>query len=243
MLSLDSSDHLVAYRRETAAFAAAWPDQPDAPVRSCPPWTAIDLAAHVGHRFGFWSAQVRASDPDRVADVPDPPEQVTTEWIDAQTDGLRETLEAVDPARPCWNWSGVDLTARWVIRRMAHEAAVHRWDVEDATGTPQPIEATLAADGIDERIDVFATAPGDIAVSGAPVVGLVSTDVDSRWKILVTSEGVCRTASGAPLLRVEGPASALELLLWDRLGLEADGLESTGDKKLFDAWRAATRFP
>ena len=243
MLSLDALDHLVAYRREAAAFAAAWPDKPDALVASCPPWTALDLAAHLGQRFGFWGAQVTAADPDHVADVPDAPEQVTTEWFDAQADRLRDTLEVADPERPCWNWSGSNLTAGWVIRRMAHETAVHRWDVEDATGTPNCIETTLAADGIDERIDVFAIAPGGVDMSGAPVMLLVATDVDSRWTISVTSDGVGRASSGRPVLRVDGPASTLGLLLWDRLGLDAVALTSTGDVQLLDAWRAATRFP
>ena len=36
----------------------------------------------------------------------------------------------------------------FVIRRMAQETAIHRWDAESAAGTVTPVESTLASDGI-----------------------------------------------------------------------------------------------
>ena len=59
-------------------------------------------------------------------------------------------------------------TAAFWFRRQAHETAVHRWDAQRAA-TPSsvdPIDATLAADGVDEWLEVFV--PRFLARTGVP---------------------------------------------------------------------------
>ena len=53
-----------------------------------------------------------------------------------------------------WTWSS-DHSAGFVIRRLAQEIGVHRWDAELAAGIEHTIEATLASDGIDEFLHHF----------------------------------------------------------------------------------------
>ena len=48
-----------------------------------------------------------------------------------------------------------DKTAGFVLRRMAHETAVHRLDAERAAGREHTIDADLASDGIDEFLFEF----------------------------------------------------------------------------------------
>ena len=80
---------------------------------------------------------------------------MTVDWYRDQADDMLAALDASQPGDPCWNWTGADFTAAWVLRRQAHEAAVHRWDAEAVAGDPMAIDVDLAVDGIDELLDVF----------------------------------------------------------------------------------------
>ena len=55
---------------------------------------------------------------------------VRTATAGRTADGARRA----DPRQPNWTWSS-DHTAGFVIRRMAQETAVHRWDADDAAGS------------------------------------------------------------------------------------------------------------
>ncbi len=61
-----------------------------------------------------------------------------------------------DPDEPAWTWDADSQNAGFRYRRMAHEAAVHRVDVEDGAGVlPMPVAPARAADGIDELLTTF----------------------------------------------------------------------------------------
>ena len=64
-------------------------------------------------------------------------------------------LSSVSPDTPVWTFSSSNRTASFWQRRRAQETAVHRYDAETAAGTPTPIDADLAVDGIDEFFTVF----------------------------------------------------------------------------------------
>ena len=82
-------------------------------------------------------------------------------------------------------------------RRQAHEALIHRVDVELAVGAPSAIEPRLAADGIDEMLNgwvVDPLTPFQFEHHGTLLVR--PDDADARWLTSLGPDGV-RTARGA----------------------------------------------
>ena len=216
---MDTVALLAATRRDGVAFAEACAAAGlDRPVPSCPGWTVADLLRHLTEVHHFW--QVIVSErrdtweaferPARPADADLPAVYL------AGLDQALAVLSAVDPAQPNWTWT-TDHTAGWVIRRMAHETAMHRWDAEDAAGGLSSVDPELASDGIDEFLTWFI---GDAAEGAAPVDGSVHlhcTDVAGEWTVRRSFSGFDVTrehAKGDAALR--GAASDLLLALWRR---------------------------
>ena len=86
------------------------------------------------------------------------------------------------PATPVWTW-GRDKHAGFVLRRMAHETAVHRLDAERTAGREHTIDAELAADGIDEFLFEFLMWVDPNAGALAGSVHLHCTDVAGEWLV------------------------------------------------------------
>jgi len=136
--------------------------------------------------------------------------------------GLNElinVLSSLDPARSCWTWVGIQDVA-WVIRRMAHETAVHAWDAHCAGGTTADIDAALASDGIDEFVHVMLMS--NMREEEGPLSGSVHihcTDVDGEWLIVPasTSDVVVTREHAKGDCAIRGSASALLLGLWRRI--------------------------
>ena len=63
-----------------------------------------------------------------------------------------DTREALDPGTPAWTW-GHRQDVGFTSRRVAQETAVHCWDALTAIDCSEPIDRTLAVDGIDEFLD------------------------------------------------------------------------------------------
>jgi len=102
-----------------------------APVPTCPGWSVGDLVAHVAR--GFRTVVGKESEP------PD-----TT------------AVTALDQSYAALSAAFADRPDRFWIRRMAQEAAIHRFDAEVALGTPlTPFPEDFAADAIGEMLDVF----------------------------------------------------------------------------------------
>ena len=152
---LDYESHREALRRECELIVDAGGEDLGVPVPTCPEWRLSDLLGHLGDVFSFWRVQLEAGSPE-VPTEPGatgvPPGAGLVDWFEGTCADLQGALAERDPEEPCWNWSGADLTAGWVCRRMALEAAVHRYDTELAVCSPTPIARELAIDGIDEWI-------------------------------------------------------------------------------------------
>jgi uncharacterized protein (TIGR03083 family) len=211
-----------------------------APVTSCPGWSVADLVWHTGEVHWFWTEDVATAwdspaasvEPERPADAD------LVAWYRAGVDRTLAVLQAAEPQQPVWSWAPRGGTAGWVIRRMAHETAVHRWDAEDAAGTGWSVDAELAIDGIDEFLDHFTDTGADGAAAVAGSVHLHCTDGAGEW--LVTEpvvggrlEVVREHAKGDAAVR--GTASDLLLALWRRRSLDdADRYEVFGDTAVAD---------
>lgn len=237
-------DHLGVLGQEGERLArAAGGGDLAAPVPSCPGWSVRDLVVHVGEVHRRWAARVAVVgteeppvDESAVAAPAGAGEEALLAWYRAGLADLLATLDATDPARPAWNWTGRDLHAGWVRRRMAHETAVHRWDAERAAGDPGPVvPPAFAADGVDEVLRVWLPAHEEGTWPGPPAtVHLHATDAHGEWLLALGPDGATVRdghAKGDAALR--GPASDLDLLLWGRV--PPTTVEALGDRPLIDA--------
>ena len=238
---MEIDEFLAALDRDSAAFADACAAAgPGAEVAGCPGWTVADLLWHLTEVQDFWRtivAEKRASwegykEPQRPSD---------DGLIDLYMAGRTRLLDALgeaDPATPVWTWSQ-DKTAGFVIRRMAHETAVHLWDANAAAGTTAPIDATLASDGIDEFLTHMLAG---VAKGAAPVGGSVHLhcgDVPGEWTVTEGGDGftvVREHAKGDCAIR--GTANDVLLALWRRLPLSA--LDVVGDRDVAERFIAHT---
>lgn len=218
-------DWLAAIGQESAVLAATPVDALELRVPTCPDWTVHDLLGHVGavHR---WSAdKVARTRQYRGYDgIPVPGGAEVIDWYVAGRDLLVDTLTGHDPDEPARTFVGDGTVAFW-YRRQANELAVHRWDLESALrpGEQQPIDAALAADGIDEWLEVFAARfIGSGAGVPADLVGrslhLHATDAAAaEWLIEVTADGFdIRREHAKADAAVRGPVSDLNLMVWHR---------------------------
>ncbi len=211
-------------------------------VPNCPEWSLADLLDHLAHVHNFWATQLEAaSETPTEPSEPEVPPGAAVEsratMLEAATERLLANLRQAPPERVCWNWSGKDQTAAWVARRMALETAVHRADAEQALGLTARVEAVLAVDGIDERIDVHLACDvpevPDAALGGS--LCLACSDVDQAWVVEVGGGRLeWREGRGPADAVLVGSASDLYLFTWNRIGVEA--LSLTGRRDVADAW-------
>jgi uncharacterized protein (TIGR03083 family) len=178
---MQSLDYLAHLERESARFLVALQGAgPDAPVPTCPGWTADDLLWHLAEVQWFWGEIVRSGsgDPDAYSEPARPDDRAgLEEFYRAASAGLLATLAAAAPDDPAWTWSS-DRTVGFVRRRQAHEALVHRVDAELTAGTRTPMDPLLSCDGVDEVLRVM--------FSGVPDWASYTPDDDSTLRIDVT---------------------------------------------------------
>lgn len=242
-------DHTAHFRREVLAFERAVRPVGEAPVvPSCPGWTVTDLIMHLGwvHRFVAKIVDERLAVPPEggFADLPgesstwpDPakapnPGPVPGGLVDWFADGaarLGDLFAATPAGEPTWTWSS-DHTAGFWARMQAIEAALHRWDAQLATGTPDPMDPELAVDAVGQTFEVMAPArrrwkqapPGQ----GERYL-FRQTDGPGVWQVAFDGDEVLTDADGPADAEVAGTASDLMLFLWRRI--PAEGLGVTGD--------------
>lgn len=230
-------DFHEAIRRESERFyATADGADPGRPVPSCPEWNIADLVWHLGETHWFWGTDIemRASDPEEVErSKPERPGGYgdLVAWGRAQADRMIRLLEATPDSVAVWTWA-LDESSHdvgFVRRHQVQEAAVHRWDIEAAaTGRPQPIEADVAADSVDEVLAF--TLPWGVRPD-QPLAGSVHlhcTDVAGEW--FVHPDGRVEPIHAKGDAAIRGTASDLLLALYTRVPI--DDLELIGDASL-----------
>ncbi len=216
----------------------------DTPVPPCPDWTVADLLAHIGrvHRWAAGNTERQPADgplPRGEVVIPAPEERVA--WA---RQGAEILVAALDrpAADTCWAWFLPNGTVGFWQRRQAHETSMHRIDAESAAGDVQPIDADLAADGIDELFELLAT-----PLRGAPPTGngetlhFHCTDVTGEWLVRRTPAGIeveREHAKGDVAAR----GTASDLLCWLQGRGPVDRLEVFGDEALLTRWREVARF-
>jgi uncharacterized protein (TIGR03083 family) len=223
------------------------------PVPSCPGWTVLDLVRHLGAVYRYTQGHVPRGvttkpEPefrDKLANQDLPSADDALAWLREQLIGVHNLLGSLDQHMPAWNWAPQAKVVAFWPRRMAHETAVHRWDVQMALhGLAEPIEQRLAADGVSEILDTWLPAgrrKGPTNRYG--VVHLAATDVGQEWFLRLRGEGFALLDTGTILddtdpneqVAAAGTASDLQLALMGRVGF--DILDFAGDESLLTALR------
>jgi uncharacterized protein (TIGR03083 family) len=228
--------HLAHIRSDAATLLAVVRARPDAPVPACPGWNGTTLVKHLCRVLGWAAVQAEAG-PDvarSFADAPRPGEgRDVLDFFEDVVDRALAALGGIDATARYPTWAGPRPGA-WLTRRMAHETAVHRWDVAGG-----PVDAALAVDGIDELLEVFGPLAADLdRLEGAPsTLHLHATDSDAgEWLVTfgpdrITSEH----AHGRGDAAVRGPASDLYLFAWNRVPLD-DRFDVFGDRSAAERW-------
>lgn len=231
-MSLGFDEYLLHIGSEAAAFDAAFARcPPDAAIVGCPDWTPDQLRDHTAGVLAFWLMQLAEGDAE--ADGPTFPPAARARATEAVVDLAAETLAVLRELgadAPCWNWSGADLSAGWVARRMANEISVHRADAETAAGIEVGLPADLAADGIDELIEVFVDASPDENLSDAPILGL--TTPKRSWTLAIGSEGVRPVSADRSAATISGSPVDVILRLWGR----PSNARTDGDRAVLQTW-------
>jgi uncharacterized protein (TIGR03083 family) len=229
----------LADAAEEAGLAAAVP--------SCPEWTVDDLTAHVGRVQRIWTdfvARRSTEMPDFSAlTAPVPEGDDRFDWVRAGGHALADVLAATPEDTPLWTFAGTG-TARFWARRQAHEAVVHRCDAELAAGRIGAIDADLAADGVDEFFELLPIVPAAAALQGdGETIHVHCTDRPVEWLAELTPDGMrVRAEHAKGDVAVRGPAAAMLLAVWNRIGPDNPELEVFGDRDLLDRWRRLTAF-
>lgn len=252
-------DHL---RRDSERFRAALTDaDPRARVPSCPDWNAADLLFHLSGVQHFWSRIVagRPAGPDGVEEPARPTSYAELLALyDASHAALVDALAGADPVEQAWTWAP-EQTVGFIFRRQAHEALIHRLDAELTVGEVTPLDPALAADGVEEALDVmFGGCPPWGEFAGLPHhVRVDSTDTgDSVWVQIGRFRGtdpdddvhydeddisVVADPGTEPDAVVEGAAEALDAWLWRRR--DDSGVRVHGDRAVYDHFRLAVNQP
>lgn len=218
------------------------------PVPGRPGVTLAEAVRHTGSAYRQVLAWIRGGEPpdewQRTADDDD--------LIAFHTDGRRALvaeLAAHNPNEPCATWWPADRSYGFWRRRMAHDTAVHRVDVQGAIGMEiDPIDPDFAADGIDEalllwfgyrlaELGMTATSQGAVGVEAAgrswlAVLGKVRSS--ARRVPAVDARAADALVTGSPM--------AVYLWLWGRLPDRAVTVEGDLDAfaQLWSLLRLAT---
>jgi len=153
-------------------------------------------------------------------------------WFLANLDRTVSSLRDTDAQQKAWTFSSLgDHRVSWWRRRLAVEAAIHRWDAQYAVAVqggaaPTPLDADVAAVGIEEFVTEFL--PGLLDQSaGRPSgeVHLLHADAEPhRWLDLDEFGN-------------DVPSDVL-LRLTNR---RADSVDVRGDRDLLGAWTRLKR--
>ncbi|HMG29566.1 MAG TPA: maleylpyruvate isomerase family mycothiol-dependent enzyme, partial [Jiangellaceae bacterium] len=217
----------------------------DPPVPSCPGWTVRDAVEHSAVVFLHKVACIR----DKAFPDPWPAErgdEPTIPYLRQSTDQLVSELTSRDEHEYADTWWWDERTVGFWGRRMAHEAAIHRVDVELAHGDVTSIDDQLAFDGVDEVLRRFLAGDwSDEPVPDRPPTAVRVTCRGTSWRVVMEPSAVVASVwlDRWPDLQVDATVSGdplpLYLWLWGRG--PRDPLAVDGDAAAIDHLDAALR--
>ena len=179
-------------------------------VPACPGWTLEQLFGHLGS-IERWAAAVVLG--GKYVEEPAPPTLGAAAWFLDGTAPFLETLAALDPDAPCWNFGPPPRTAGFWLRRQAHEHAIHLIDASQASGVAAPdLREDLMLDGVDEVLTMFTPRQVRLERMQQP---------EQAVSFHVPGAGSWTVGAGPAAASVTAPLPDMYLGLWGRSSLEA----------------------
>jgi uncharacterized protein (TIGR03083 family) len=244
---MDAKALLVQLTIEARRVPATDPATLSAPVPWCGGWSVGDV---VGHLSGIqrW-ATVLTSQPGtwvRRREMEEPPAgSEVLAWCEAGIAPMLAAFDDTDLDATVNTWAG-EQPRRWWLRRLVHETAMHRWDIE-AGGTGRehatPIAPDAAVDGIDELFDNFLPFVTEKFAGAGETMHLHATDAPGEWELTFTPKGVhVERLHAKGDVAVRARSHDLLLLLWNRSSLADPAFETFGDTAIVERWQRLARF-
>ncbi|WAL67370.1 maleylpyruvate isomerase family mycothiol-dependent enzyme [Amycolatopsis cynarae] len=197
----------------------------DTPVPACPGFTIGEVARHVGGVYRVARRWLTDGEAPREWPRNPAPGQSIEDYLRTGLAELLGELSGHDPREGAAGWWPQDQTYGFWMRRLAHETTVHRYDVQEAAGTPvTPIAEDLATDGVDEALAVWFG-------GRLPMLGLSGTTGRSVAVQVAGHQWIARAGPGETEARrcsaeeaaqadglVSGSPMPVYLWLWGRQG-------------------------
>jgi len=219
----------------------------EAPVPACPGLTVGEVVRHTGSVYRVvlrWIQEGRRPDSwERQPPKGDGDDRAVVAWQRRGLAALVDELNAHAAEAACATWSSEDRTFGFWRRRMTHETAVHRVDVQAALGEHSGVDAELAVDGIDEVLRLWLGTRHNGGVGGDACEVQVRAGVRG-WHVRLGADWVEVRAgievgidAAAATADVSGPPAGLYLWLWGRRG--DDAVTIAGDRRAAQTLRQA----
>lgn len=228
---MDYAEFIETITEQSAAIrAVAVEAGPDADIATCTKWDVHALVQHLARVQGWAATAVADADAGTQPPRPEGPADFAEllPWWDEQLATLVDGLRAHEPADPAWAFGpNTPRSMLFWARRQAHEAAIHRLDVESALSDPPVTHfaPAFAADGIDEMLTWIA--PLDQRWPEATLTGSVlyhAADAGRAWLVTFAPGAVPTITDAAAALgggltsdaTVAGTADAVYRAVWGR---------------------------
>ena len=239
-MPLDRDVYLGAIEQDTQLLLNAADANLGGIILACPGWTVQTVLVHLARLYRSVAEHVTtgATEMIRFTKTPSPDSFEVVSWFRESQAMVLDALGKADPSQPVWTWSD-DKTVGFYQRRMAHETAMHRYDVEASAGTPTPFDGEIAADGIAELYEVvmpFNLARREVSLP-AGSLHLHRADGEGEWMIKGVDGAIVVTHEhGQGDAAVRGTGSDLFVFAWHRA--MPDTLQIFGDEAVARAWAA-----
>ncbi|MET9774943.1 maleylpyruvate isomerase family mycothiol-dependent enzyme [Streptomyces sp. NPDC006367] len=246
-----------------------------ATVPTCPDWSLEELVRHTGGALRWVELLVRTRAKENIPDEEVPgvegPEArgdaaALDAWLAESAAALVGALREAGPDAKVWSWGERHDTGFWA-RRMTHEITVHRADAVLTAGQPYRVAPDVAADAIDEWLEIvqFVQRTGalpratELRGPGRSIL-LHATDADPGLNAERSETGVPPAEGWGRLIELgedgvtwrrghekadvvlRGPLTDVLLAFYRRLPPDAPGLEVLGERELLDFWLERASF-
>lgn len=220
-------------------------------VPGCPGLTIGETVRHVGSVYRMVLAWLRSGErPAAWQREPDRGQPVE-EFLLTGLRAVFDHLAAHDPVEDCPTWWPKQQNYGFWYRRLAHEATVHRVDVQQAAGIDRsPVPDDIAVDGVAEGLSLWFTHRlAVLGVRGTRHARVRIRTAGLEWLARATPTGTSAWAVGAEREPADGAVSGqpedVYLWLWGRIPPQTQSLQREGSEdaiaQLWALLRLATR--
>jgi uncharacterized protein (TIGR03083 family) len=224
---------------------------PDFDVPGCPGLTLGETVRHVGSVYRMVLTWMRSGERPTIWQRGPDEGQPVEDYLRSGLRAMLDHLAAHDPREFCPTWWPDDERYGFWYRRLAHEATVHRVDVQQAAGIDRDaVPEDVAVDGIDEALSLWFThrlavlglrgtrhARIGVSAGGREWIARARPTGTSAWRVESDDERVDGSISGKP--------EDVYLWLWGRIPPHTPAVDRAGSEdaiaQLWALLRLATR--